>query len=156
MFRDDFDRTMFCRRVERSISSHAWTLAAFVLMPTHFHFIVEVDDDVLPRAMHSVFGPYAQEFNRRWGRSGHLRADRYRLRLVADDADLQRTTRYVARNPVKKGYCVAPQDWHWSSYAGSAGHADPFPFVDDSLILGSLHEDRTRAQQLLRVIAEPA
>jgi putative transposase len=156
MFEDDFDKTVFCRYLERSLAKHAWTCAAFVLMPTHFHLIVEVIDDVLSRAMHSLFAPYAQAFNRRWGRSGHLRAEPYKLRRIQDDDDLQRTTRYVARNPVKKGYCVAPQDWYWSSYAGSAGYVEPFPFVDDSLILGSLHESRAKAQRLLRVIVEPA
>jgi putative transposase len=155
MFRDDFDRTMFCRRVERSIATHKWTCVAFVLMSTHFHFIADVPHDVLSRAMQTFFGPYAQEFNRRWGRTGHLRAEPFKLRRIADDGDLQRTARYVARNPVKTGLCAAPQDWYWSSYPASAGYTAQFPFVNDSLLLGSLHEDRTKAQQLLRSIVEP-
>jgi len=156
MFEDDFDKTVFCRYLSRSIRKHGWICPAFVLMPTHFHFIADVLDDVLPRAIHSLWAPYAQEFNRRWGRSGHLKAEPYKLRRIQDNDDLQRTTRYIARNPVKKGYCATPQDWYWSSYAGTAGYAEPFPFVDDSLILGSLHEDRAKAQRLLRVIVESA
>jgi putative transposase len=155
MFRDDLDYTLFCRRIERSIKKHGWVCASFVLMRTHFHFIVAVADDVLQPAMRDLFGPYAQEFNRRWGRTGHLRAGPYKLRRIKDDGDLQGAVRYVARNPVRAGYCEKPQDWLWSSYAGSAGYREPFPFVDDSLILGSIHEDRAKAQQLLRAIVEP-
>jgi REP element-mobilizing transposase RayT len=155
MFRDDFDATAWCNRLAASVAKHRWTCIAFVLMPNHFHLAVDVDDDVLPAAMRDFFGPYAQEYNRRWGRSGHLKAAPYRLRRVEDDRDLRGLVRYIARNPVRAGLCERPQDWPWSSYPGSAGYARPFPFVDDSLLLGALHEDVARARELLRDIVEP-
>jgi len=44
MFRDDFDRTDFCRRLERTIDKHAWTCHAFCLVGTHYHLLVEVEE----------------------------------------------------------------------------------------------------------------
>ena len=155
MFRDDFDRTAFCRRLAGSIRKYAWTCVAFVLMPSHFHLVLDVADDVLPPGMRDLFGPYAQQFNRRWGRSGHLRAGPYRLRVVRGDTDLRGTVRYVARNPVRDKLCDWPQEWAWSSYLGTAGYARPFPFVDDRLVLGPLHDDVATAQQLIRAVVEP-
>src|SRR4051812_10330121 len=156
MFRDDFDRTAFCRRLARSIDKYGWSCIAFVLMRTHFHLVLDVDDDVLQPGMRDFFGPYAQEFNRRHGRYGHLRAEPYKLRRIGDDRELRAAVRYVARNPVRARACKQPQEWYWSSYRGSAGYTKPFPFVDDELVLGSLHEDVTKARVMLREVIELA
>jgi REP element-mobilizing transposase RayT len=155
MFRDDFDRQAFCTRLVTSMLRHGWTCHAFVLMPTHFHLVVSVLDDAMQPGMRDAFGPYAQEFNRRWARSGHLKAAPYKLRPVWGDFDLHNLVRYVARNPVRDGLCEHPQDWRWSSYPGSAAYAPPFRFVDDAIVMGSLDESPVRAIQLLRLLVEP-
>src|SRR5947209_3427790 len=131
MFRDDSDRWSFCRRLNASLQKHRWVCHAFVLMPTHFHLLVSVLDDVLQPGMRDAFGPYAQEFNRRWARSGHLKAAPYGLRRVHDDFDLHNVVRYIARNPVRDGLCERPHDWSWSSYRGTAGYTRRLYFVDD-------------------------
>jgi hypothetical protein len=155
MFTDALDRTGFCRRLARTIRRQRWTCIAFVLMTTHFHLVLEVEDDLLSPGMHDLWGPYAQEFNRRHRRYGHLRAEPFKLRPIYDDRGLRTVARYVAMNPVEAGLCELPQGWVWSSYAGSAGYRDPFPFVDDSLLLGSIHDDRQKAHVLLREFVEP-
>jgi REP element-mobilizing transposase RayT len=154
MFRDDIDRTRFCMRLEKAIKRYDWTCVAFVLMRTHFHLVLEVADDVLQPGMRDFFGPYAQEFNRRHRRYGHLRAEPYKVRRVWDDRDLRGVVRYVANNPVEAGLCEVPQDWYWSSYRGSGGYEAQFPFVDDSLLLGTLHEDVSKARIMLRDVIE--
>jgi putative transposase len=156
MFRDDFDRSDFCNRLAAAEAAARWTCVAFVLMPTHFHLILDLLDDKLPQGMHRLFGPYAQAFNRRWARSGHLRAAPYKLRRIEDDRDLRGVVRYVARNPVRDKLCERPQDWYWGSYLGSAGYWKPFPFVDDSLVLGTISDDVATARELLRDIVEPS
>jgi REP-associated tyrosine transposase len=155
MFVDDFDRTAFCSRLAISIQRHAWTCIAFVLMPTHFHLVLQVEDDALPLGMHDCFGPYAQQFNRRHGRTGHLRAEPYKCRLIESDRSLRTAVRYVVRNPVRAGLCFEPQDWTWSSYRGSAGYVTQFPFVRDELVIETIHEDATKARLLFRDIVEP-
>ena len=154
MYRDDTDRTLFCRRLAGTIAKYQWTLVGFVLMPTHFHLIVEVGDDVLQPGMRDMFGPYAQEFNRRHGRSGHLKAGPYKLRPIVDEVALEVVVRYVARNPVRSNLCLQPQDWTWSSYPGTAGLARQFPFVHDELALASFAEDRVQAVRRLRTFVE--
>jgi hypothetical protein len=123
-------------------------------MTTHFHLVLEVEDDMLSPGMRDLFGPYAQEFNRRHGRYGHLRAEPFKLRPIFGDGGLWRIVAYVANNPVEAKLCELPQDWLWSSYAGSAGYRKQFPFVDDTLLLGSLHDDVEKARLLLREIVE--
>lgn len=151
MFRDDDDRTLFCNRLASSITKYKLLCHAFVLMGTHFHLVLSVDDDVMSHAIRDTFGPYAQAFNKKWGRSGHLRAEPFKLRRIEDDADLLGAVKYVVRNPVRAHMCEQPEDWPWSSYLGSAGFTRPFRFVDDALPLGILAADRAEAQRLLRI-----
>ena len=154
MFLDDFDRTAFCRRLTIVINRFGWRCVAFVLMTTHFHFVLAVEDDVLSRGMHDLFGPYAQAFNRRHNRYGHLRAEPFKHRPLFNDRGLRRAANYVAMNPVEAGMVAQPQDWPWSSYAGTAGDAPQFPFVDDRMLLGSIHDDLAQARELWREIVE--
>ena len=155
MFRDDVDRTDFCNRLSDATRRFGWSCLSVVLMPTHFHLLLDLEENALQPGMHRLFGTYVQQFNRRWGRSGHLKGGPYKHRPIEDDRDLLGIVRYIARNPVKDRLCEKPQDWYWSSYRGSAGYATAFPFVDDRLPLGALDEDRARASQLLRALVEP-
>lgn len=155
MFHDDFDRTAFCNRLSGSLRKHGVTCVSFVLMTTHFHLIVRVDDNVLSATVRDFFGPYAQAFNRRHRRYGHLRAEPFKLRPIYGDIELRIAARYVAMNPVEANMCELPQDWPWSSYPGTAGYDRRFPFVDDSLLVRSIHPDVSIAQQILREIIAP-
>ena len=154
MFRDDLDRTHFCNRLTATIRRFGWTCHAFVLMATHYHLLLEVGKDALQPGMRVLNGPYAQVFNRRWARSGHLKGGPYGLNPIDDEVGLLRCTRYIARNPVEAGVCVSPAEWTWGSYRGCAGYDVGFPFVANDLVLTALHDNRTRAQRLLRVICE--
>src|SRR4051794_23550318 len=77
MFRDDFDRMWFCDRLHASIVKYGWTCRAFVVMPPHSPLTLEVADDVPHPGMGALSAPSARANNRRWGRSGHLRAGPY-------------------------------------------------------------------------------
>jgi REP-associated tyrosine transposase len=131
MFRDDIDRTDFCNRLARTVKDKRWRCNAFCLMTTHYHLIVDVAEDELQAAMQWLNGTYAQRFNRRHGRWGHLNGDRYACSLIETDQHMLRAFRYIALNPVVAGLCERPQDWPWSSYRGTAGYTRKFSFIDD-------------------------
>jgi hypothetical protein len=124
-------------------------------MTTHYHLLVGVEQDALQPGMHALNGPYAQAFNLRHGRNGHLRGSPYGARLVGDDDDFLGVVRYIALNPVRGGLCARPADWIWSSYRGTAGYESRgFPFVTNELILGCLNDYEARAKRLLRLFVE--
>jgi len=155
MFHDDFDRTDFCNRLTRALTRFGWTCHAFCLMSTHYHLLVAVEQDRLQPGMHALNGPYAQQFNKRHGRKGHLRGSPYGARLISDDDDFLHVVRYIARNPVRAGLCSSPSDYVWSSYRGCAGYdVTGFPFVSNELVLRTYHDDVTQAQRLLRLHVE--
>lgn len=133
-FRDDVDRNDFCSRLSRTVKDQHWRCNAFCLMTTHYHLMVDVAEDALQAAMQWLNGTYAQRFNRRHGRWGHLSGARYSCTLIESDRHMLRAFRYIALNPVVAGLCERPQDWPWSSYRGTAGYTRQFRFVDDGPI----------------------
>ena len=153
-YHDDFDRTDFCNRLEQVIRRCSWTCRAFCLMPTHYHLVLDVEENMLQGGMSLLNGGYAQNFNRRHGRWGHLCGDRYGSVAITSDGHMLAVLRYVARNPVKAGLCKEPGDWIWGSYRGCAELDDSFPFVDHSLMRSYFGDDRRKATRLLRAFVE--
>jgi REP element-mobilizing transposase RayT len=153
-FRDDVDRLDFLRRLALAIVKAESTCVAFCLMGTHYHLIVDVPDHALPHAMHKLNLGYSRYFNRRHGLRGHAQFNRYGSRKIQGEDDLLKTFAYVAKNPVEAGLCEKPEDWRWSSYAGSVGKAQPEPFVDDALLLRSFRWPEVDARAQLRAHVE--
>jgi REP element-mobilizing transposase RayT len=155
MFLDDIDRTDFCNRLRSTIARRGWRCHAFVLMTTHFHLLLDVEEERLQPGMHWLNGTYAQQFNRRSGRWGHLTGARYFSVAVESDRHQLGCFRYIALNPVEAGLCKQPQDWLWSSYRGTAGYGEQFDFVDDSAIR-AYFGDGPRGTERLRAFVEEA
>jgi putative transposase len=151
MFRDDDDRAFFCTLLAQSIKTQGWTCHAFCMMTTHYHLLLSVEHNTLQLGMQRLNGPYAQRFNGKHRRSGHLRGDRYHAVAVTSEGHLIYLVRYLADNPVKAGLCKRPSDWFWGSYRGLVGLDGGFSFVDPSLLLALFGDDRDEAIRLLRV-----
>lgn len=118
IYRDDLDRRRFLALLERTQARTDWTLHVWTLMTTHFHLVVGTPEPNLARGMQYLMGVYAQRFNTRWLRYGHLFADRYRSRPIDSEEYFHTACRYVLLNPVRANLCKAPEDWPWSG--GSA------------------------------------
>jgi len=154
MFVDDADRMEFCRRLAGTILRFGWTCRSFCLMTTHYHLLLDVKLDLLQPGMHRLNGPYAQQFNARHGRSGHLRGDRYSATPVETDWHMLRAYRYIARNPVRAGLCERPTEWLWSSIRGASGLDGDFAFVDHRPMRAYFGGSSEQALRLLRDFVE--
>jgi putative transposase len=154
MFHDDVDRTDFCMRLARIIEARRWVCHAFCLMPTHYHLLLEVGDNTLQPGMQYLNGTYAQNFNRRHGRWGHLKGERYSAKPVLSDGHMLSTFRYIAQNPVAAGLCERPSEWIWGSYRDCIGLDNRFSFVTHDIIRSYFGPDPERAIPLLREFVE--
>jgi putative transposase len=154
MFRDDIDRTDFCMRLARIIEAQRWVCHAFCLMPTHYHLLLAVERNALQPGMQYLNGTYAQNFNRRWGRWGHLKGERYSAKPIESDGHMLAAFRYIALNPVVAGLCDRASDWMWGSYRDCIGLDKRLAFVTHDFIRSYFGPDRERAVQLLREFVE--
>lgn len=117
IFRDDVDRILMLQLLKTATERGHWRMLVLCLMGTHYHLVVEARRQELSRALHRVNGIYAQAFNRRHERRGHLFGDRFASWIVLDDAHLRSTINYVVQNPVWAGLCERAADWPWTRCA---------------------------------------
>lgn len=137
IFLDDADRRRFLDALRRTVELFRWRLHAYVLMGNHYHLLLETPEPNLSRGVHKLNGPYAQAFNRRHRRAGHLFQGRFKAILLERQSHLLELTRYVVLNPVRAGLVKKAEHWEWSSYRATAG-LTPVP--------SWLEVDWTRAQ----------
>jgi REP-associated tyrosine transposase len=114
---DDYD--LFWPLLANAGKRFLWTWHAACLMPNHYHLILEARLEDLSRGMHRVNGCYAQSFNARYRRVGHLFQSRFGARLIESDEYLERASLYVAGNAARAELCETPHAWPWASLGNS-------------------------------------
>ncbi len=151
IFADDADRDDLAARLSRVLRESGATCFAWAFMPNHVHLVVRTGSESVSRLMARVGTGYARHFNERHDRGGHLFQNRFRSRVVADDADLLCLIRYVHLNPVVAGIVANLDDlaeYPWTGHAGLVGRIEPqlFHATGETLALfGSTPRD-ARAQ----------
>ena len=113
IYLNDVDRDVFLALLRRVAGDARWRVHAWCLMTNHFHLLVEVPPESLARGMHRLNGVYAQWFNERHDRTGHLFERRYSATRVEGDRQLRNTVQYLLNNPVKASLCANPFSWPW-------------------------------------------
>jgi REP element-mobilizing transposase RayT len=124
--RDGIDYELFCRDLDRVATKYLWKVWAWVLMPNHFHLVLETLPGALSAGMRDLNGNNGRRMNRRHGREGHLVKNRFFSLMLESEAHEIAAVAYVARNPVKAGLCRNAADWPYGSFRGTLG-LDPAP-----------------------------
>lgn len=119
--RDDIDRQRLLDLIGEAAARFRWSLYQYVLMTNHYHFVIELADETLSSGMKWLNSRYAQEFNGRHQRAGHLFQGRFHARLVEKESYLLEVLRYVVLNPVRAGLVARPEDYAWSGHRATAG-----------------------------------
>jgi REP-associated tyrosine transposase len=81
VFKDAPDYRHFETLLGETVKSHRLTAYAYVLMPNHFHLLLEVSRSPLSRAMQSLLYRYTRYYNQRYHKIGHLFQGRYKAIL---------------------------------------------------------------------------
>ena len=137
-FHDPEDYYVFKAALGSVMIRERLTCLAYCLMTTHYHLLLDAPEGALPRAMKRLNWTYARSVNKRLGGRGHVVGGRYFSVPVSDTDHLLAELRYIARNPVEAGMCERPQDWRWSSYAGTVGLEREDGLIDSTLLRGSV------------------
>lgn len=85
---------------------------AFVLMPTHLHWLFALTGTLaLDAVMQSVKGFSAQQINARLGRHGPVWQEGYFDRALRAEEDIKQVARYIVANPLRAGLVTSCRDW---------------------------------------------
>jgi len=109
-------------------------LYAYSLMSNHVHLLIERQASPVGRIMHRLLTGYAQYYNRRHRRVGHLLQGRYKGILCQSDRYLSELVRYIHLNPVRARMVKRPEDYQYSSHRAYLG-LEPAGTVDVDPVL---------------------
>jgi putative transposase len=135
IFLDDVDRSRFLEQLGEVVARSRWECHAYCLMTNHYHLLLETGEPNLSKGMRQLNGTYAQWFNARHERVGHLLQGRFGGIVVERESHWLEVARYVVLNPVRAGMVRSPEHYLWSSLPATVGLApgpawfDPSPLV---------------------------
>jgi len=148
IFLDSDDYLSFLNVLEEGSVMWHVRIAAFCLMPNHYHLLVQTPDGNLSRFMRHVDGVYTQCFNRANRFDGSLFRGRYKAMVVEAETYLLELIRYIHRNPVRAGLVGRVDRYRWSSDRAYRSGPQQWAWLDRSFVLsvlGGEREDQHRA-----------
>ncbi len=146
IFHSEDDYRKFLDSLVHNVTRYHFHLYAYVLMPNHFHLLLEQERFSLSRLMQVILTGYARWHNRRYRQIGHLFQGRYRALLCAKESYLLELTRYIHLNPVRAKIVESPELYPWSSYQAYLGKASPCS-VESGVVLGLLARKESGARR---------
>jgi REP element-mobilizing transposase RayT len=113
-------------------------VAAYCLMPTHYHLLLQTPDANLSRCMRHLNGVYTQRYNVSHSCDGTLFRGRYKSILVDADNYALQLVRYIHRNPLKAGLVKRLDQYAWSSHKGYVSKARKWSWLYKHFVLNML------------------
>ena len=114
-FSNDDDRTTYLGLLRDNLTDAGVRLLAWCLMTNHVHLIARPERvDSLAVLFRRLHGRYAQYYNARAGRSGHLWQNRFHG-CALGPTHLWTALVYVEQNPVRAGMVASAGEYRWSS-----------------------------------------
>jgi REP-associated tyrosine transposase len=157
IFEEPLECRSFLRELARVFAERKVECYAHCLMSNHYHVVIKTLLANLSRTFQQLNSSYAQWWNKRRARVGHVFQGRFGAQVVQDGDYFLNACRYVVRNPVAAGLVASPEQWAWSSYAATAGLVKPPAFLTPQRVVRAFDEvDRRRALRRYRAFVSDA
>lgn len=115
MFFDDYDFIDGMNGIFVVLQKYKVLVLAFVLMDTHFHFILYGDFDECNRFVHSYVARISRNISLRHGQTNKLDKIPISYQKIGDDRYLKTAICYVIKNPPVAGLRYMAWKYPWSS-----------------------------------------
>ena len=135
---DDMDRNEFLNRMGRLARESGTGIYAFALLDNHVHMLLKSGPAGLSTYMRRLLSGYAQYFNRRHKRVGHLFQNRYKSIICEEDAYFDKLVAYIHLNPLRAGLVESLEQlavYPWSGHAVLMGRVR-HDWMDSDYVLG--------------------
>jgi REP element-mobilizing transposase RayT len=137
IFSDDHDKTQFLERLGQNVLEGKCSVYAWVLMDNHVHILFKSGKHGITVVMRKQLTWYAQYYNRRHKRTGHLFENRYKSILCDEDNYLLALVRYIHLNPLRAHLVKTIEE------------LDRYPFCGHRTIIGKAKHPWTDADYVL-------
>lgn len=147
IFEDEQDKIKFLDRLGETVTAGQCSVYAWVLMSNHVHILFKSGSDGISSVMRKLLTWYAQYYNRRHKRTGHLFENRYKSILCDEDAYLLALVRYIHLNPIRAGIIRTMEEldrYPWSGHRTIIGKTK-HTWMDTDYILAQFGDTRGKA-----------
>ncbi len=142
LYRSKKDYLLFLEILEETSKMFNLKVAAYCLMPNHYHLLVQTPEGNLARCMRHLNGIFTQKYNIRHKCDGTLFKGRYKSVLVQADSYLLQLVRYIHRNPLKADLTDSLAQYKWSSHNGYISKARKWNWLYKDFVLNILDENK--------------
>src|SRR4030066_96434 len=147
IFDDGQDKTRFLERLGDLVTEGQCRVYAWILMSNHVHILFKSGNNGISAVMRKLLTWYAQYYNRRHKRTGHLFENRYKSILCDEDNYLLALVRYIHLNPLRAGIVKTIEELNrhpWSGHRTIIGKAT-HSWMDVEYVLAQLGNSRRKA-----------
>lgn len=147
IFEDDQDKARFLERLGSNIADGQCSVYAWVLMDNHVHILFKSGKHGISAVMRKLLTWYAQYFNRRHNRTGHLFENRYKSILCDEENYLLALVRYIHLNPIRANIVKSIEEldgYSWSGHRAIIGKADS-TWMDRNQVLNEFGGTKRKA-----------
>ena len=150
IFLNKTDYSTFLELLVESADMWNVRIAAYCMVPNHYHVLLQTPNANLSRFMRHVDGVYTQRFNRSHHYDGQLFRGRYKSILLDADSYLLQLVRYIHRNPLQAGIVNKLEAYKWSSHNGYVSSAKKWNWLHKDFILSMLTKDKRQQRRIYR------
>ena len=149
LFRNDKDRDRYLFYVKKYQKKFGFKVYAYCLMATHAHLLIDANGADISKFMHGINQSYAQYFNRKYNRHGHVFQDRFKSKVVHDADYLFTVSAYIHNNPTGiEGYEKCPEDYKYSTLSIYLGlDDDEYNLVDEEFVMSFFNKNVKKARE---------
>ena len=147
IFIDGQDRSRFLERLGQNVLAGKCSIYAWVLMDNHVHLLFKSGGIGISAVMRKQLTWYAQYFNHRHNRTGHLFQNRYKSILCDEENYLLALIRYIHLNPVRAQIVKTIEEldrYPWSGHNTIIGKSEQL-WMDRDAVLAQFGERKKKA-----------
>ncbi|MCT4595752.1 MAG: transposase [Anaeromicrobium sp.] len=99
LFKERDDKLKYFSLIRKYQLKYKFKVYAYCLLDNHGHMLLDCNGADISRIMHSINFCYAQYFNRKYARHGHVFQDRFKSKIVDTNEYLSMVSAYIHNNP---------------------------------------------------------
>ena len=115
IFKQKREKNNLIRLLLKHLKDHDIEILAYVIMSTHFHILIRVDLKLLSNYLAIVLAEFAEYYNYKHNRNGHVFQDRFKSECVETERYFWNCLRYIHMNPVNANLVKNPLNYNFSS-----------------------------------------
>lgn len=137
LFRSADDKNRFLSYIKKYKDMFSFKVYAFCIMNNHIHLLIDSNGADISKFMHNINQCYAQYYNKKYNRTGHVFGDRFKSKIADNDSSILCMSAYIHNNPKDiKGFKDCVENYKYSSLGIYLGkHKDNFNIIDKDFIL---------------------